>query len=425
MAEKSGNEPSLSMISKMSWRPNYPLTAAYYDAHIAEAKYFLKAGQYDDAEILCARLIEHWGRRPQPRILFARAAMLKGEWESALLRWTDVIDRFPGTVQAYLGRAHALMESERWSDAQKTFLEIIERWPSNVQGAIGYVRVALRMGDRNEALKRWQETAEKFPANPKVLGGYLDFLIKIGRLKEAENICQRIERNDGPTLGTIIGFAKINARQRQWAEAAKLWQSAIAKNPSHLGALAGCVDALLNTGQFEQAEELNRRFLDIRPDAPKGRFLRARILHANARNKEALELAEKNLRNFSDRKEAYVGLAAILLDEKEYSRAVKIVEAGLERWPNEVKFLNMLSRISIATESWQDAKNKVERIIELEPGNEAAKLSLGRVLSELGFLDEAEVVLRGVIESDENRWGGYVALSNVLERMRRLRKGSE
>lgn len=387
--------------------------------YISHVNTLLERQQFDEAERLLTKNLGIWGDKAEFNIAYARVATRRKDIQEAILRWASVRKKYPENINGYFGYANALSDLNQFDEAEVIFGEMKNKWPDKPQGFFGYARVAMRRKEWGTASSRWKTAVKLFPNSLEAITGYFYTEMEKGDLKHADKLLQKMIAACGHTLNSRVGTARIAMRKRQYIQAVTYWKEAFTEFPENSDVLAGYTNALINTGQFDLAEEVNLSFLGQKPVDPRACFCTAKIAHAKGKYSESLALWNTNISRYPEHIEPYLGLANTLLDLKHYDEAEKAIHLALGKWPSNIAGLHVLTRIYLGKRSWADAEKSCKKILAISPGNLFAKMNYGRALLELGYITKAAKISRNIIKQDGSFSGAYLLLGKAIEGKRR------
>lgn len=272
--------------------------------------------------------------------------------------------------QAY----HLLIEGDP-AGAERLYLQILAENPG-LEDAWEYLARAQRqMGRHDEALATLAAALEQNPGSPRLSMGAATQLYEMGRLDEAAHHARRGLAHDASAAHELL--AQI-ALQRG--------------------------DLALAESEARQATSLeNRR------SGP--RLVLADVLVAKGRAADAVEVLESavsaGIRDESLRRK----LAVIYMSGGGIERAEAAL-AGLEG-SSDAETLVLFGRIAGLRQQWDEARRWLERALEIDPFNAAAKINLGVLAAVEGRSREARTMLESGVAEDPRSFEGWNALGMV------------
>jgi tetratricopeptide (TPR) repeat protein len=111
----------------------------------------------------------------------------------------------------------------------------------------------------------------------------------------------------------------------------------------------------------------------------------------------------------------YHELAALYLQVKEEDQALAVLEAALDRNPNDTDALALMGRIYQNRQQLDDARAVYEKIIEQGSADEDTYLTLGNLYLDQGQLDMALDVFQQLVQAHTGSYAGYFFLGKTFE----------
>ena len=143
-----------------------------------------------------ARTLEVMERFPHaatPALVYAGHAMDRKDYEEALRRYQEAINRDPWDIRGYLFSGHRLREFGRLDEAEALLRRARRRFRSDVRVYEDVARIAEMRPDWPEAARRWAVVRKRFPAQPSGWRGGAAALRKAGRIVEADALFAEAE----------------------------------------------------------------------------------------------------------------------------------------------------------------------------------------------------------------------------------------
>jgi len=210
---------------------------------------------------------------------------------------------------------------------------------------------------------------------------------------------------DETAPGTSIAKAEARAAAGRYGEALAITEQALAANPHDFDLLAARASVLFGWGRFREAREA---YLPIAAQSALG--LQACIqlgwLHSFVGQPgEAVAWMRKAAAMEPSTAEAQHGLASLLLREGRLAEAIALSSAASRRWPKDARFFLCLGQCHLREGMAAEAEAQFRRVVDLEPGQPTAWLSLGLSLRSQDRRTEAleafEHAMRLASEVDE------------------------
>ncbi|MBI5094659.1 MAG: tetratricopeptide repeat protein [Candidatus Hydrogenedentes bacterium] len=243
-----------------------------------------------------------------------------------------------------------------------------------------------------------------------------DTLIKIGKTKEAEAAFKRaLELNPGNARAKY-GEGRLLELDKKSDEALSAYRESIKLDPALKEAYISAASLLVAAGKADEADALAEQRTKV--DADDGALLAAQVYKDTNRLDKAIEtlgaLRDKNPTVAAVR----TALGEACLAAKQYDKAeqeLRTVVDGLDT-ESEAAWMALLDVfIDKGTLAQEVAKLKARSVTEAK--NAAVQLAFARALMETDAVDDAEAVLKPVLERrPDSPWGNYVLGGCFLKR---------
>ncbi len=179
---------------------------------------------------------------------------------------------------------------------------------------------------------------------------------------------------------------------------------------------------LRNEEKLEEAEQLQRKAIENKPDFAEAHFNLGNILNDLGKTKEAefyLRKAISLKRNYG---EAYFNLGNILKNNGNFKEAEKYIRKSIEIIPDFENSHNNLGIIMKALGNLKEAEESQRKAIKLKPDFALAHYNLGNTLKELGKLKEAELSTLKAIKIKPDFAQAYFNLGNIFQESGKLKE---
>jgi tetratricopeptide (TPR) repeat protein len=299
------------------------------------------------------------------------------------------------------------------------------RWP--------YLLGTLHEHDRRLAdAARWYETAKAIDAR------YLPTLLRLGdvRLLEGDVAAARALYQEALALApddayTHAALGRAAARERQHAEAARLFERALELQPQATALHYPAAQAYREAGDEQSMRRhlaLNGtgrvRFADpVAEDVQRQvRGAGAELLLARMAMREgAVDAAETRIRRAIEldpgNASAYNNLAVVMEAKGDLEQAAKAYAEAARLDPSSVGRRFTLARLLERLGRDQEATAELRAVLELAPDFVEGRIELARLLARQGRLDEAALDYREALAADPRSTTARWELVGVLERL--------
>lgn len=207
----------------------------------------------------------------------AETARAKGDFETAVQRWSAVRSRFPGLMQGYALGVEALRDLGRLSEAEALVQETMRRFPEEILGFMEHARLADLKQDWDQARQRWDVVRARFGH----LSGYTGAahaLINLGLHDDAEALFTAARVRFPTEPASSAGLARCAEAKNEIVQAITLWKRLAQHFPMHIFSVLEAANALERLNSAQDAENVLRGAIerfpsDMRPSMALGELL--------------------------------------------------------------------------------------------------------------------------------------------------------
>jgi organic radical activating enzyme len=197
--------------------------------------------------------------------------------ERSVIEQAQPLAQLTLSAKEIFDRGGELRLAGRFDDADALLSDAVERFPDLPWIAIQYATVAVSRRDWNQALTRWTEVLTRFPGDLSGMVGLGEARRELGEFDAADGILAEAMQRHPDSDMPFIHHAWVAVRRRDWPDALERWRAMLDRFANNAYALAGIVEARLEMGELDEAEETVRGFLMRQPDDGRLIALEARI----------------------------------------------------------------------------------------------------------------------------------------------------
>jgi predicted O-linked N-acetylglucosamine transferase (SPINDLY family) len=201
-------------------------------------------------------------------------------------------------------------------------------------------------------------------------------------------------------VGAIGNLGVALQESAQIDEAVKLLRTAAQLEPATMAHAQNLGIALCRQRNFAEAETVLRGALLLQPDSPEALFNLGNALHGLGRLREAADQYGRALALRPRYADALNNLGNIHKELGEFASAEAAYGAAIEARPDYVTALNNLGCLLRTMGRTAEAESTLRRGLQVNPAHSALNDNLGSVLKDLGALGEAIDCFRKAVELD-------------------------
>ena len=329
-----------------------------------------------------------------------------------------VLQLNPRSVVASRNLANALLAEDKPEDARRQYHKTIDLSPQDVDLKIEVTKMELSSGNFAEALAVLEAIRpERFP--PSAVPLKAASLLGLGRRADAEKLMPLTKASPAASLELARVFieakipepalrilqalppaSKSTAAQIYYLKGKALrqvgdntgslgsYRQALAADPKSLEALLALAELYAIDKKHAESLAMLEKARAIRPNSREilGHFIVEAM--QTGRNEKALQAAQDLQRISSDLDDRYL-VASVMLQQKQYVGATRILEDYVTQRPQEAKAFLGLGIGYLSQLRYADARQALERSLQLDPKLAEAEYQMGMLTSQQGSRQEA------------------------------------
>lgn len=339
--------------------------------------------------------------------ILCRSYAERGDYEKLLASMEQSLRGEPGCLEAIAAAMDDLAAAAKDPDVERRFAELARKSPSPVRHALLYLAGRLASAKRRHILaadlfqRATEQKKDFFAAYEALLGAYLDqdrddlvdrLLDRLARLAEnthlpayyrgkvalrrgnpdaAVTALQEALRLKDADLPTLLLLAEAYRAAGKTRDAARTLQQVLDAHPGHLDAAGRLFELYLARGQVTEARAVAARLLREDRDSLPGQLMLAELALAAGRDSEAAAL----LARLSQRAPENADVQYLF------------VRALLGRVPGLIR-----------KQAFDDAVERLRRILRVQPGSRPARKGLAELLDAVGNTAEAAAMWAPLFE---------------------------
>jgi tetratricopeptide (TPR) repeat protein len=207
-----------------------PAQLAYAESGLATA--LMQMCEYDRAENVIVRGLQHNPRSLELLVGHAEIADIRRDRQLAIARWQAVYDCHPEHPRSLHGLMNAFWAAGANDDADQLIADRAKDPWANSDIACLYAQMSVRRSDFPEAIRRWRLALAHFPRSPDAMTGLIWSLKESGQIEDARAwLAVGLELHPN-NLALQMQLGDLAARQGQWSEAVRHFRAVLDVNPS-------------------------------------------------------------------------------------------------------------------------------------------------------------------------------------------------
>ena len=414
------------------------------DAQAKAGTFMLLAGQFQDAQALAERMIQRDPKDVHAYILLANALAGLKDTEGAVATFEKAVALDPNRASTYSELGSIQLISGNREAAEKAFKKAIEvdpksanarmalanyLWASrDLPGAEKEMRSALALDPKHavanralamflmvtgkpaEAEPHLKMVAETTPG-PEPTFFLAEYYVRLNRIDDARVVLTPLLKDDDAFVGTSVRLARLEAIAQKPAEAHRILDAVLAREPKNAEALVTRGKLFLSENNtvnalstLKTAVEANPRSIDAHLALAQTYVARGAVKEATTAFNDALKLDGRNM-------EGRLGLARLQINNGSAAEAVPLVLKVVEERPTNLEARLLLLYGLIAVGDLPQASKQLDVLLRANPESATIQTAAGMLATMKQDTEAARQAYSRALAADPR---SYQALAGLL-----------
>lgn len=408
-------------------------------------------GKYAEAQAAAEALIAAVPNDMVSRHLAGDAALYSGAYDAAAGHYTAFIQGLPDLPAGHIGLGNADEMLGRYAEASEAFSHAASILPGCAGMVMMQARAAAKEGKLDEAVGLYMSVLQNFPETKGAAGEVARLCAVLGRhedtadavsyavshgessfdlLKLGADAALALDRIDDAVAGytdalnLIPGDVQVSAKlghalvlKGESKSALTYLDTVLAERPEDTDILFDKALALVNLGQFKEAEKTLSVLLDADPEN-----LRAMLFLSDIREQQQdydgmLEICSRYLELIPTNADIIRKVASICLMKGEYEDALSGYTILLDTNPADQITLRLKAEALAALGEYEEAAVICAGILVDRPKDVMVRLTYANALANAGNSEEALKEYAEVVQSDSGNAAALFSYADLLCRM--------
>lgn len=413
-------------------------------AQVKAGNFMLLAGRFDDAKGLADRMLARDPNTVEAQILLSNslaglkdldgaiaaferavsmdpnrsatyselgsAQLLSGNQAAAEAAFRTAIATDPNSANAHLSFANFLWATRDAAQAEQEMKRALQIEPDNLVGNRGLAMFYLVTNRAEAAEPHLKIVADAMPG-PEAKYFLAEYYLRLGRIDDARATLTPLVTGDDTFVGASIRLARVEAVARRYADAHRVIDAALAREPKNpdalvtLGKLYLAEDNTINAlTTLQRAVEANPRLIDAQLALAETYALRGSAKEAAAAFNEVLTLDGGNAG-------ARLGLARLQINNGNPAEAVPLMLKVVAEQPKNLDARLLLLHGLIAVGDLPQATTQLNALMQLAPDSATVQTAAGMLAT---ATQDSEGARRAYARALEANPRSYQALAGLL-----------
>jgi tetratricopeptide (TPR) repeat protein len=336
----------------------------------------------------------------EARLFLAALYAQQRQFPKAIHAIEEILRLEPKSVvgRYYLGRFY--LESDKLAEARQQFHRVLAMDPKFVPAIFDLAVILEKEKQYNRALVMYRRVLRHQPGNARAWANIGRVLLILNRYAEAQRAFRKVkalEKNE-PAAQFNIGLICL---EQKLPEDAIRELRPLLSNPRYQDraryyiamALEEKGDLKAACREYQLVDRTAEQFIPAR-------LRLAYLLYQLGEKERARHLLDDLRKLAPHREEIYLTESYFLEEENLWDRAIKVLEAGVNKVARPAELYYHLAVLFEKTSNREESIKNIKKVLELDPDNPDAQNFLGYTYAEAGIhLDEAEKLIRSALRA--------------------------
>jgi len=247
----------------------------------------LRAGDADEAELICRRALPKIGRDPNILCLLGEICLQRRKPQEARNLYAEVLNRHAGYPRALEGMGLALLADKKPADASEFLVKAVAAAPKRSKTRMALARALAESGHYAESEKSIKDAFELNPRQAALNNA--EIALSEGRMEEAEKLLREILSTDSNDVMALRMLASLATEAGRFKAARQMLTRAVELSPAFIPGWNELANLFMKQDRYDEALDAVQHALDIDSRMVHSWVVRGNILTRAQRNEESLE----------------------------------------------------------------------------------------------------------------------------------------
>lgn len=369
----------------------------------------------------------------QALLLRAKMNLQENRAEEAVKDLEEILKKLPSHRDALFAMTEARLAMGQ-NDQARAFIGDLEKYhPNYLKTRLLKIQAAFADGNAENAFRLANdlyETTKSIFADANMMRREVAEIrvralsarglanLQLGKLAEARGDLQEILNNSPKSAGAMVNLAKVLTAEKNYAEALKLYENALAADAKNFDALTGAINVFNRQKQFTASHAKIDEFLGKNADR---KDVQAALYYLKADTflaEKNADSAEAELKRAMEADEnylpAYAAYASLLIAKNQTDAAIEQYKTAAQKKPSGAVY-TLIGMLEESRENASEAEKNYRRALEIAPDAPIAANNLAWIIADggQGNLDEALRLSNMAVSRQANVAGFYDTLGWV------------
>ncbi|WP_373998681.1 tetratricopeptide repeat protein [Bdellovibrio bacteriovorus] len=314
----------------------------------------------------------------------------------------------PYLAHYYIGRVRMEQPEAKYQKAsEESFKKTLQLKPDFADALLSLGSLYAKQKKEDKAIAMYKEFQKENTPSPRIAEVLAQIYIEQGDYENAYDQLAIVESETEEPLNVRMKMALILIEQKRYDQAAQKLEDVLKEAPDsdkvrfYLAAV------------YEETRKAEKAVKEYRKIPANSTYYGEAVVHAAyllkglGRLEEGLEVAAKGLKDRQDQPQIYAMYASLLDEKTDYKGASKILEQGLEKFPENAQLRFYYGTINDRLGNKEVVVTEMQKVLDLDPNHVQGLNYLAFTWAEMGVqLPQAEKLARRALELEPK--DGYV-----------------
>ena len=267
------------------------------------------------------------------------------DYRSALLIWTDTVDKQPDNARAHNNLGYELYKLGRLTEAIGHYHEALRLEPNDASEHYNLATALFQTGQPSEAIQEFGQALQLGFDDAGLRNNFGLALVQLGRIEEAMEQYEAALRLDANNAAVHNNLGNVLLQMGRGPEASQQFEAALRIDPHYAEAYINLGTVSAQNGQMDKAVQCFREAVRLKPDYADAHFNLGIILFHLGQVDEAIGQYQAVLRLKPDDIQAHSYLGEALAKTGRIPEAIRQFGEVLRLKPGETDTLEVLQKL--------------------------------------------------------------------------------
>jgi tetratricopeptide (TPR) repeat protein len=298
--------------------------------------------------------------------------------------------------------AKIFLQNNKFNEAKLLLIKCIELDPANVDYRKSYGQVIYEVDGVREAIGYLYTVLEKFPDNTKILGAIALNYYKSGQIKKYENINSKINSLPNKDKDYYIALFELARIEDKLDRVIEMLKKIIQISPGDLEYRIQLGRYLIAKADYKGALKQFDRVEERLKSYPRLQYYKSQLYMMTDNTKEALALANKEVKDNPDLIDGYILKGQILLKKEKFIESEKTFQQAQRLDGQNIEVLKGLAYIAFIKNQYDMALDLYKKAIKIDGSEAELHRLIGDVYRKIGQSQLARESYKLYLELDPN-----------------------